>query len=203
MGGVRGDVIALGFLQTTIMEMGQPPSVQSADPAMWVKARQYTGRLVAVSNAQVFDEPVFNYTRQFPYIWEEMSLPISYQDDRAAAERILLDAAERHTVKITDLGEAAVRELESQYFMQRTQMKPKVYWRITDNWLELTVRFLAEDHGVRALKDAMARDILSGFDAAGIGIASSTYDIVGMPPLRIDQTPAPHAPGPARSSNGR
>ena len=27
MGGVRGDVIALGFLQTTIMEMGQPPSV--------------------------------------------------------------------------------------------------------------------------------------------------------------------------------
>ncbi|MEJ7636782.1 MAG: hypothetical protein WKF75_02035 [Singulisphaera sp.] len=26
-GGVRGDVIALGFLQTTIMEMGQPPAV--------------------------------------------------------------------------------------------------------------------------------------------------------------------------------
>jgi small-conductance mechanosensitive channel len=25
MGGVRGDVVALGFMQTTIMEMGQPP----------------------------------------------------------------------------------------------------------------------------------------------------------------------------------
>ncbi len=25
MGGVRGDVIHLGFMQTTIMEMGQPP----------------------------------------------------------------------------------------------------------------------------------------------------------------------------------
>jgi small-conductance mechanosensitive channel len=36
MGGVRGDVIALGFMQTTIMEMGQPPSVQDAQPAMWV-----------------------------------------------------------------------------------------------------------------------------------------------------------------------
>ena len=34
MGGVRGDVIALGFIQTTIMEMGQPPAVQNADPAM-------------------------------------------------------------------------------------------------------------------------------------------------------------------------
>lgn len=30
MGGVRGDVLRLGFIQTTIMEMGQPPSVQGA-----------------------------------------------------------------------------------------------------------------------------------------------------------------------------
>jgi len=29
MGGVRGDVIALAFIYTTIMEMGQPPAVQS------------------------------------------------------------------------------------------------------------------------------------------------------------------------------
>ena len=72
MGGVRGDVIALGFIQTTIMEMGQPPPVQSADPAMWVRSRQYTGRVVTVTNAKIFDEPVYNYTRDFPYIWEEM-----------------------------------------------------------------------------------------------------------------------------------
>src|SRR5215469_12825604 len=41
MGGVRGDVIALGFMQTTIMEMGEPPSEHSA-PSMWVAGRQYT-----------------------------------------------------------------------------------------------------------------------------------------------------------------
>ena len=52
MGGVRGDVIALGFTQTTIMEMGQPPAVQGADPAMWVQSRQYTGRVVTVSQRQ-------------------------------------------------------------------------------------------------------------------------------------------------------
>lgn len=43
MGGVRGDVITLDFIQTTIMEMGQPPAVQNADPAMWVRGRQYSG----------------------------------------------------------------------------------------------------------------------------------------------------------------
>jgi small-conductance mechanosensitive channel len=75
MGGVRGDVMRLGFIQTTIMEMGQPPSVQGADPAMWVHSRQFTGRIVTVSNSKIFAEPVFNYTRDFPFIWEEMVIP--------------------------------------------------------------------------------------------------------------------------------
>jgi small-conductance mechanosensitive channel len=68
MGGVRGDVIALTFTQTKIMEMGQPPAVQGADPAMWVQSRQFTGRIVTVTNDKVFDEPVYNYTREFPFI---------------------------------------------------------------------------------------------------------------------------------------
>jgi small-conductance mechanosensitive channel len=72
MGGVRGDVVALSFMQTTIMEMGQPPPVQSDSPAMWVHSRQYTGRIVTVSNAKVFDQPVYNYSHHFPYLWEEM-----------------------------------------------------------------------------------------------------------------------------------
>ena len=189
MGGVRGDVVALGFMQTTIMEMGQPPPVQNADPAMWVRSRQYTGRIVTVSNAKVFDEPVFNYTREFPYLWEEMVVPISYKDDRRVAERILLDAAARHTIEIAELGEADVRELERRYVMKQSDMKPKVYMRMTDNWVELTVRFIAEDHGVRDLKDSMTRDILAALEEARIGIASATFEVVGFPPLRVEQKP--------------
>lgn len=185
MGGVRGDVIALGFLQTTIMEMGQPPSVQEADPAMWVRGRQYSGRIVTVSNARIFDEPVYNYTREFPYIWEEMALPIPYTADRERAERILHDVAERQTVRIEQMSEESLREMQRRYFMKPAEMKPKVYYRLTDNWLELTVRFIAEDRGVRDLKDAMSREILATFHEAGIGLASATFEIVGLPPIRL------------------
>jgi small-conductance mechanosensitive channel len=187
MGGVRGDVIALRFIQTTIMEMGQPPSVQNADPAMWVHSRQYTGRIVTVSNSKIFDEPVYNYTRDFPYIWEEMTLPITYTADRARAERILLEVAGRHTVPIGEMGEAELLEIERRYFIRRPEMTPKVYFRLTDNWLELTVRFIARDHGIRELKDAMSREILASLDDAGIGIASSTFEVVGLPPLRLER----------------
>ncbi len=189
MGGVRGDVIALGFIQTTIMEMGQPPAVQNADPAMWVHSRQYTGRVVTVSNSRIFDEPVYNYTRDFPYIWEEMTLPVTYTADRARAERILLDVAGRHTVPIEELGEAALLEMERRYFIRRAEMTPRVYFRLTDNWLELTVRFIARDHGIRELKDAMSREILTALDDAGIGIASATFEVVGLPALRLERGP--------------
>lgn len=186
MGGVRGDVIALRLTQTVIMEMGQPPPVQSADPAMWVRSRQYTGRVVSVSNANIFEQPVFNYTTEFPYIWEEISIPVQYGADRGKAESILLEAAQTHTVKITQLGSEALREMQRRYFLKLEEMGPKVYCRLTDNWLELTVRFLVEDRGMREVKDAISREVLKNFDEAGISVASQTFDVVGMPRLQAE-----------------
>lgn len=185
MGGVRGDVIALGFLQTTIMEMGQPAAVQSADPAVWVRSRQYTGRVVTVSNGQIFDEPVLNYTRDFPYLWEEIVIPVSYNDDRAKVEEILLDVARRNTVQVSEVSHEALQTMRDRYFVKTAEFEPKVYLRITDNWAELTVRFVVNERGVRDVKDQMSREILAGLNAAKIGIASGTYEIVGLPPIRV------------------
>lgn len=184
MGGIRGDVIALTFLQTVIMEMGQPPEGDTGDPA-WVQARQYTGRIVRIPNAVIFDDPVYNYTREFPYIWEEMRLPVPYNADYARVEKILLDTANRHTVKIAEIGEEALRALETRYVMKRSEMKPQIFWRLTDNWLEITVRFMVPDSGIRDIKSAMSRDILAGLNEAGISIASGTYEVVGFPPIKV------------------
>jgi small-conductance mechanosensitive channel len=185
MGGVRGDVISLNFIQTVIMEMGEPPSVQADDPGMWVESRQYSGRIVTVSNSKIFEEPVYNYTRDFPYIWEEMHLPLSYKDDRHVAEQILLEAAGKHTVKITEMAEPALAILRERFFIEPAGIQPRVYYRLTDNWLELAVRFLCREHDVRSLKDAMSREILENLDKHKIGIASATYDIVGFPPVHV------------------
>ncbi len=186
LGGVRGDVVQLGFLKTTIMEMGQPPAVDSADPAVWVHSRQYTGRLVTVTNGAIFAEPVYNYTRDFPFLWEEIVLPIEYKADRARVEEILLAAARAHAIVDSREAERALAFMRSRYAMADASLEPEVYWRITDNWLELSVRFLVPGRGIRGIKDAMSREILDGLDAAGISIASATYDIVGLPGLKLD-----------------
>ncbi len=192
MGGVRGDVMRLGFVQTTIMEMGQPPSVQGAEPAMWVHSRQFTGRIVTVSNSKIFAEPVFNYTRDFPFIWEEIAIPITYTADRARAEAILLEAAGRHATEASGMAVERKVELEERFGVDPVDLDPRVYYRLTDNWLELTVRFLVGTHRIRGVKDAMSRQIITALDDAGIGVASATYDIVGFPAIEL-RRPKPAA----------
>lgn len=186
MGGVRGDVIALNFIQTVIMEMGEPPAVQEDDPGMWVHSRQYSGRIVTISNAAIFEKPVYNYTREFPYIWEEMHIPISYKDDWERVERIMLDAVTRHTSDIANMAQPELERLKRDFFIEAADLTPRVYVRLTDNWIELAVRFLCRTHDVRGLKNGISRELLAELMKANIGIASSTYDIVGLPPIRVE-----------------
>jgi small-conductance mechanosensitive channel len=189
MGGVRGDVIALNFIQTTIMEMGQPPSVQTAEPAMWVRSRQYTGRLVKISNDKIFDHPVFNYTKEFPYIWEEMTLPVSYKDDPKKGEEILLAAAEKHTARIQEVSAEDLKEIERRYAIAKTEIKPRVYWRLTDNWIELSLRFITANQDIREIKDVMSREILQNLKEAGMGVGSTTIEVVSLPDLKMRNMP--------------
>jgi len=187
MGGVRGDVVSLGFMQTTVMEMGEPPGEQADPPATWVAARQYTGRIVRVTNDKIFDSPVYNYTRAFPYLWEEIHIPIKYGDDYEKVEQILLDVARKHTSEFEPEAAASLDELRHTLFLPDTvSVEPHVYVTLTDNWIALALRFIAPQRGVRPLKDAMSRDIWSAMQSAKIGLASGTYEIVGVPPLRVD-----------------
>ena len=92
----------------------------------------------------------------------------------------------RHTTGIQHLAEPELRRLKEQFFIEPSETEPRVFMRLTDNWIQLSVRFLCRTHDIRVLKDAISRDMLAGFEAAGIGIASSTYDVVGFPPIRLE-----------------
>jgi small-conductance mechanosensitive channel len=186
MGGVRGDVVSLGFLQTRIMEMGEPPPVAGDPASTWVFARQYTGRIVTVTNDKVFDTPVYNYTMEFPFIWDEIRIPIPYKGDRKRAEAILLECAGDIVEPIQKVSEPLRRVMEEKYFIDLDTLTPQVFYRLTDNWIEMNLRFIARPRGVRNVKDEMSRRILERFEAEHIEIASGTYDVVGFPPIRIE-----------------
>lgn len=183
MGGVRGDVVGLSFMQTRIMEMGQSPREES-DKRSWVRSRQFTGRIVTVTNDKVFDEPVYNYTHEFAYLWDEVSVPVRYSSDFTAAEKCMLSAARSHALTQEKVGSNEVRRLESRFGIDVGDIDPQVFWRITEDWLELTVRFLGPDHGIRGIKDKMARDIIAGFARAGVEVGATRQEAVAGPSVR-------------------
>ena len=197
MGGVRGDVIGLGFLRTTILEMGQPTGDEDATVPMWVQARQYTGRVVTVTNGAVFDEPVYNYSRDFPFIWEEMHVPINYDADRDLAERLVLDSVRRNTEGRIDVGPQSLQQLRRRYFVPAAEvsLEPEVFYTMTSNWLELAVRFVVPTHDIRRVKSDIAKSVADAFAEHGVEVASATYAIVDVPPLTVQ---APDA-DPARA----
>lgn len=191
MGSVRGDVIALDPFQTTIMEMGQARGEQGDAPSLWIHGRQFTGRIVTVTNGVIFDQPVYNYTRDFPYIWDEIVLPIPYDGDDQRAERIMLDAVREFAVDADAVAQDAKVRLRQRYGLEMPDIAPRSFYRLTDNWIEISVRFLVPDHSPRNAKDAMFRRILTEIRAAGIEVASGTYAIVAVPPLRVEMPPEP------------
>jgi small-conductance mechanosensitive channel len=164
-------------MQTRIMEMGQSPR-EETDKKSWVRSRQFTGRIVTVTNDKVFDEPVYNYTHEFPYIWDEISVPVRYSSDYAKAEERILAAARKHAVTAQRIGDEEVKRLEDRFGIAVGDINPRVFWRMTEDWLELTVRFLGQDHGLRDIKDKMSRDILAGFESDGVAIGATRQEAV-------------------------
>lgn len=185
MGGVRGDVIGLGFLRTTILEMGQPDDDSEGAMSVWVDARQYTGRVVTVTNGVVFDDPVFNYSRDFPFLWEELSVGVKYDADWHLAERLLFEAVEAHALDGKTVGAEAMRRMQRRFYVPSTDLEPEVYVKMSESWISLTARFIVPVHGIRRIKSDITRDVLDSFAENGVHIAFPSYAISEVPPLRV------------------
>ena len=170
MGGVRGDVLDVTPLRTKLLEIGS-----AGDDGAWVRARQYTGRIVSVSNKAVFTEPVYNSSAAFDYLWEELTLPVPYTQDWRRAEQILREEAEHASASAG--AREAMTKMRERYPVGRAEVEPRVFVRATDNWLELSARFVVPVRDARRVKDEMSRRVLARFDEAGLSVASATQDI--------------------------
>lgn len=189
MGGVRGDVIDITPVRTKIVEMGAAPDEGDGDAAgAWVRGRQYTGRIVTISNKATFTDPVYNYSAVLDFIWEELTIPVSYDADHALAEQILLEEAER--ISRSEQANIAIEETRRRYPVPRTELEPRVFLRSTDNYLELSARFVVSVRTARSVKSDMTRRVLDRLREAGIPIASATQDVT----VAMKQPPKPRKP---------
>ena len=184
IGNVVGDVLDISLLRTTVMEIGE-----------WVKADQYTGRVVSLANRVVFSDPVFNYTQDSRYLWDEIMVPVTYDTDWRRAVEIILAKGQELTQGFHSEARAEFEEMIKKYpSLTAVPVEPSVYIAMTDNWIELTLRYIVEARDRRSIKGQIHGELLKSFgEEADITVASTTVDIVKFPPLRISD-PASRPP---------
>ncbi len=181
LGGITGDVIDIGVLRTALMEVGA-----------WVDGDLYNGRIVRVANSYVFKAPVFNYSADFPFLWDEIRVPIRYGSDRALARRILEESAHAVVGKYTEQSRAAWAHMLRTYRLEEARVEPLVTLVATDNWLDYTARYVVDYRRRRVTKDELFARVLDAIDATGgrVAMASGTYALVEAPVLRVRLEPA-------------
>jgi small-conductance mechanosensitive channel len=168
IGGVKGDVIDIRLFQTTLLEVGN-----------WVKEEQSTGRIVNIPNKSVFLSPIFNYTKEFEYIWNEIKIVITFESNWKKAKQIMLDFGYQKAEGVREDVQKKIKKMAERYLIFYDKLTPIVYVKIVDYGIELSLRYLTTAKNRRNSESELYESILNSFQIEpDINFAYPTYRIV-------------------------
>jgi small-conductance mechanosensitive channel len=177
LGGIKGDVIDIGVLRTTLMECGG-----------WINGDQYNGRVVRVANSFIFKEPVYNYSSDFPFLWDEIRIPVRYGSNyemaRQGFQQVLEEITGEHARKL----KGDWRRMTDKYMVEDAQLTPMVTLKMDDNWAEFALRYVVDYKKRRSTKDRICSLILKLIEESGgqIKLGATSLEVASIPPLDIN-----------------
>ena len=173
---VRGDVIDIGILKTTLMEIGE-----------WTNSDNYTGRIVKVSNAFVFKGSVFNYSTDFPFVWDAIDIPIRYGSDLNLAHKIIMETAQDFLKEYTSFAEAHWQQMVEKYLIENANVAPSLQLALTDNWAAFNLRYVVDYKKRRMTKNALFEAIHQRIQETNgtVTLASATFEVTGLPSVTV------------------
>jgi small-conductance mechanosensitive channel len=174
--GIKGDVIDIGFTRTTLMEIGE-----------WVDSDNYNGRIVQMSNGFVFKSPIHNYSSDFPFVWDSITLPIKYGSDIEMAKNIVSKIAHDQLSEYVDYASEHWKNVVKKYLIEDAVIAPSISLTLTDNWINLHLRFIVDYKRRRSSKNVLNEAILEAINNSNgkVSLASATHEIVGLPAIEI------------------
>ncbi len=154
IGNVYGDIINLSYIDTTLWEFN----------GEYLSGDHPSGRIIRFANSKVFSEYVYNYSWPlFPFIWNELSLFISYESDF----KFVSDTVKR--IVELEIGEAMVRRVKRfKIILTDTPVDeldvneyPSVILRAHHNtWVEVMVRYLVEPKNSGRVKQKLFETVM-------------------------------------------
>ncbi len=177
--GIKGDVIDVDSIYTTMMEIGE-----------WVSSDNYSGRIVKLSNAFVFKGPVYNYSQDFPFVWDEFNLPIRYGSDIELAKEIVIKVAQECLSEYVSTSMEKWKTVVEKYYIENAQVEPTLAITLTDNWMQLNLRYIVDYKMRRATKHKLNELIAKEINNSNgkVQLASATFEIVKIPMVDLKKS---------------
>jgi small-conductance mechanosensitive channel len=175
--GIKGDVIDVDSIYTTMMEIGE-----------WVSSDNYSGRIVKLSNSFVFKGAIYNYSQDFPFVWDEFNLPIRYGSDVDLAKKIVIDIASETLSEYVKESMANWNEVVKKYYIEDAVVDPTLAITMTDNWIQFNIRYIVDYKKRRYTKNLLNEKIGKAIlDTKGkVMLASATFEIVSIPTINLE-----------------
>nr|WP_027137292.1 mechanosensitive ion channel domain-containing protein [Gaetbulibacter saemankumensis] len=179
--GIKGDVIDVDSIYTTMMEIGQ-----------WVSSDNYSGRIVKLSNAFVFKGPVYNYSQDFPFVWDEFNLPIRYGSDIEMAKSIVISVAQEYLSEYVKASISDWKDVVEKYYIEDAQVDPALAITMTDNWIQFNLRYIVDYKKRRITKHLLNEEIGKRIEQTNgkVILASATFEIVNIPIVKFKEEKA-------------
>ncbi|MFW6331521.1 MAG: mechanosensitive ion channel protein MscS, partial [Gemmatimonadota bacterium] len=130
-----------------------------------VRAAQSTGSLVTFPNSEILRANVVNYTRDFPYVWDELTIAVANESDISTA----IEALERVAYEVVgERMEHAAHDyaalLSGAGLAWDVATRPEVFVAAEESYTDLTIRYMVPVREMRvwssrllmALTEAMA-----------------------------------------------
>ncbi len=169
IGDSKGYVIDIGVSHTVMREFGE-----------WMRGDTFTGRIVSVPNSLIFDGPVRNYTKDVPYVWDEVENLVTYESDIDVAKRHMLDAA-REVVGtfMTSRYYLYLQRLEIRDLEGFILKEPEIRMGFSDSGVQLQVVYFCPAETRRRMRSEITERIWRRFtEDPRVGIAYPHMEIV-------------------------
>lgn len=150
--GQIGDVIDQRFFSFTMLEVGG-----------WTVGEQSTGRVIHVPNSKIFADVIHNYTDPFSFIWEEISVVVTFESDWERAKKILHELLDERAEEIVPRAREELSQASRRTLIHYQILSPIVYTSVVDVGVRLTMRYLTPTRQRRAEEERVWEHTLRAF----------------------------------------
>jgi small conductance mechanosensitive channel len=142
VGDVFGDVARIDFLTTSVFEAGGPDKR--------VQAAQSTGAMVTFPNLEVLRSNIVNFTQDFPYVWDELTVAVANESDLGLGVRVLEETAQAELGdQMSGAAEEYARLLDRAGLAWDVAVRPQVFASAGESWTDLTIRYVVPAREMR------------------------------------------------------